>query len=134
MYKRHHSEALTRALDDLRREWGFPLSFGLRQIVQRWERFVRNVEAGYAGGLDDYLQNLEIRDSLNTLLKRLPPEEREEVAALLSRWDERLRFSTRPTSLSLAPHVDEFDRFWWNRVPLKLTERLLEDLQKEGLV
>lgn len=134
MGKRYGSETLTRALDDLRREWGFPPSFGLQQFLERWERFVRNVEAGYEGGLDDYLQNLELREGLHSLLKRLPLQEREAIAALLSRWDERLRFSTRPTSLSLAPHVDEFDSFWWNRVPLKLTERLLEDLQKEGLV
>jgi hypothetical protein len=104
------------------------------QFIERWERFVRSVEAGYEGGLDDYLQNLEIRDSLSGLPKRLSPEEREEIAALLSRWDERLRFTTRPTSLPLAPSVDEPDSFWWSRVPLHLTGQLLEDLRNEGLI
>jgi hypothetical protein len=50
-----------------------------------------------------------------------PPEEREEIAALLSKWDERLRFSTRPTLLALAPRANEVDSFWWSRVPLRLT-------------
>src|SRR5918992_1201980 len=116
MNRRYSSEALTRALDDLRREWGFPPSLGLEQLLERWERFVSSVEIGYEGALDDYLQNLEIRDSLNSLLKRLPPEEREEIASFLSRWDERLRFTTRPTSHPLAPSVGGPDSFWWSRV------------------
>jgi hypothetical protein len=95
---------------------------------------VRSVEVGYEGALDDYLQNLEIRDSLNALLRLLPPEEREEISALLSRWDERLRFSTRPTPLPLASRKDEVDGFWWSRVPLQLTGQLLEDLRKESLI
>ena len=134
MSEYYGSEALNHALDELRREWGFPPSFGLRQFLERWERFVQSVEVGYEGSLDDYIQNLEIRDSLNTLLRRLPAEERQEIASLLSKWDERLRFTTRPTSFPLAPRGEEVDSFWWSRVPLQLTGQLLENLRKEGYV
>ena len=128
------SETLAHALNGLRHEWGLPPSFGLKQFLERWEGFVKSVEKGYDGSLDEYMQSLAIRDSLTELLQKVLPEEREWIAGFLQQWDERLRFTTRPSPRPLAPPLGSIEGFWWSRLPLQLTGQLLEDLQKEGVI
>jgi hypothetical protein len=129
------SPALERAIEELRQEWGLPKAWDLDAFVDRWRDFVQEVERGFDGSLDDYLQNLELRDSLSKALKKISVEEADEIGQrLLHPYDERLRFATRPTEQPLAPEVDGPDSYWWRRIPIVLHTRLFEDLKRDQIL
>jgi hypothetical protein len=91
-------------------------------LVERWRKFVEEVERGYKSGLEDYRKELDIRgilamleldDSVQDLDQRL-------AATLISR-DQRVWESSAA------------DPFWDFGYPRDAGNQLMEDLRKEGL-
>jgi hypothetical protein len=133
LHKRE-SRALSSAVKELQQEWGFHRSYGLNQLLERWGHFVKRIESGYEGSIDEYTLELELRDSLERLVTRLPQDDADSVRSDLRAWDERLRFATRPAKRPLLPEGERPLHFWWGRIPLKLVGQLASDLREDDLV
>jgi hypothetical protein len=87
-------------------------------LIEGWRRFVEQVETGYALGLDDYRNDLDIR----TLIEAagLSDEVAEE--------DRRLRGLLAHTDTAIWSS-DVKDAFWVRGYPANASGELLEDLE-----
>lgn len=129
MIKRKLSEeerlALERAAAAERSEWGLPPSYTFARFLERWITFVTQVESGvYADHVAEYSTELEVRDSLSSMVATLPNPLRGEIELLLDAWDSRFRFATRETARPILPTEDGAG-FWWYRLPKLLHGELL---------
>ncbi len=87
----------------------------------RWIRFVREVERGYRLLIDNYKDDLGVRDTIEEVLLVLDDRDRGWLRGLIEPADAAFVAATRPDSERL---VDRNDRhrgtWWWHRVPNKL--------------
>jgi len=107
------------------RENGYPehvVRAGRAGLIERWRRFVDEVESGYKLGLEDYRNDLDTRGILRMLGLdgEVQDLDRRFEAALTAR-DKRV-WETGPG-----------DPFWDFGYPRSARGPLLEDLKKEGL-
>jgi hypothetical protein len=98
------------------------VSDGSEGLLAGWRRFVTQVEQGYPLGLDDYRNDLDVRELISAtgLDSRVTGE------------DERLRKALVP---GLRPiwESDVSDAFWVLGYPRNASGELLADLRAEGL-
>lgn len=125
--------ALTNAVRDLQGEWGFAESFGLRELLGRWAKFVEEIEEGYKLSLADYTNDLALRDSIEKLKSVLPNRLRGEIDQLLEPWDHRFQFATRQTRVPLLSGDASAGPWWW-RIPKVLQGELLENALSEDII
>jgi hypothetical protein len=91
-------------------------------LIAGWRRFVAQVEQGYPLGLDEYRNDLDLRELIAAAgLDR-------DVAA----EDERLRGALVPNGRPVW-ETDVPDAFWVRGYPRNASGELLADLQAEGL-
>lgn len=107
------------------RENGYPehiVRAGRAGLIERWRKFVEEVERGYKFGLEDYRNDLDLRGIIAMLGLD------EEVKDLDHRFEAMLTDrDTRVWESSAA------DPFWDFGYPKNAGLRLLEDLSNEGL-
>lgn len=115
-------------LAGLRADWGYGWQ-RLDELVERWSRFVSEVERGYELSLHDYTLELELRDTLEETVAVLPARLAAALADLLTSSDQRLRFATQPNARALAPGIQEGSRWWWFAIPRQVTALFLEELE-----
>jgi len=113
-------------LIDYLRENGYPeavVRAGPEGLIQRWRKFVEEVEHGYKSGLEDYRKELDIRGILAMLEldDNLRDLDRQFEATLIAR-DKRVWESSAA------------DPFWDFGYPGNASKVFLEDIRKEGLV
>ena len=109
------------------RENGYPghvVRAGRAGLVERWRKFVEQVERGYRLGIEDYRNDLDIRGIL-----RLAEAEDAEVRAL----DARLETLLTDTSVRVWESVPG-DPFWDFGYPRNAGGDLLDDLRGEKLL
>jgi hypothetical protein len=107
------------------RENGYPehvVRAGRAGLIERWRKFVEEVEHGYKQGLEDYRNDLDLRGILAML--GLDDEVREldrRFEAILTDREKRVWESSAANP------------FWDFGYPRNIHGRLLEDLKNEGL-
>ena len=91
---------------------------GAAGLMAGWRRFVGQVEAGYAFGLDDYRNDLDLRGLI-------------EAAGLAGEVaDEDRRFRADLTRTDVAVWESDLpNAFWVNGYPANASGELLEDLK-----
>lgn len=88
-------------------------------LVERWERFAGEVERGYRAGLDDWLNDVDVRDILDTALAAAIEDERRAVRRRVRLADERVRRQLVPAGRCLwgaanaAKHGWNAGHQWW---------------------
>jgi len=106
------------------RENGYPehvVRAGRRGLIERWRKFVEEVESGYKLGLEDYRNDLDIRGILRMLgLDGEVQELDRRLEMALTDRDKRV-WETGPGN-----------PFWDFGYPRSIRGPLLEDLKKEG--
>jgi hypothetical protein len=112
-------------LIDYLRENGFPeavVRSGPAALIERWRKFVEEVERGYKSGLEDYRRELDVRGILAMLEmgERVKDLDRRLEATLIAR-DQRVWESSAA------------DPFWDFGYPQNACSRFMEDIRKEGL-
>jgi hypothetical protein len=107
------------------RENGYPehvVRAGRAGLIERWGKFVAEVERGYRFGLEDYRNDLDLRGIIAMLGLD------SEVAALDRRFEPLLTArDVRVWESSAA------DPFWDFGYPHNAGQELLQDLKNEGL-
>jgi hypothetical protein len=96
---------------------------GRAGLIERWKRFVDEVESGYEFGLEDYRNDLDIRGVI-----RLVGAENEIADA-----DERFRAMLTATDRRVW-ESGEGELFWDFGYPRNASRELLADLRSEGIV
>jgi hypothetical protein len=95
---------------------------GAQGLVDRWRNFVAQVEKGYPLGLEDYRNDLDIRNLIAfTGIDR-------DVANEDSRFRKLLMHTRKAVWASDTPHA-----FWVCGYPKNAGGALLTDLRREGL-
>ncbi|MGH9665057.1 MAG: hypothetical protein ACRD9L_11590 [Bryobacteraceae bacterium] len=96
---------------------------GWEGLIERWEKFVAEVERGYPFGLEDYRNDLDLRG----IIALIGFDDR--VRALDERFKKLLTVRDQRIWESTAG-----DPFWDFGYPNNAGEALLEDLRAEGLL
>ena len=113
---------------------------GLVGLANKWEVIVGSIEEGYTFGLDDYLNDMDLRDTIFAALAVAMPDERASIDARIDALDARLRAATLPSPCLWGEDVEEDDgldpgREWWYYVrPAKLNDELADELGAWGLL
>lgn len=98
---------------------GSVIEGGLAGLVARWERFAADVEAGYELGLDDWLNDVDVRDILDAALAVASDDERRALRRRVRLADERVRGFLSPAGRCLwgaknaTRHGWNAGRHWW---------------------
>lgn len=107
------------------RENGYPehiVRAGRAGLIDRWRKFVEEVDRGYKLGLEDYRNDLDLRGIIAMLGLD------EEVRDLDKRFEALLTARDRRVWESAAANP-----FWDFGYPKNASGRLLEDLKNEGI-
>jgi len=131
---RAEREALISVFERIREEWGFATSFKPSRLLEKWKRFVLEVEAGYRLSIHDYVHDLYMRDLLEEVKEAVPPRLREEIDVVLRPWDELFLLVTQPSINPIDTEVEEGARDWWFRIPCRSGPELQRYLLEMGLL
>jgi hypothetical protein len=112
------------------------LGGGLTGLVERWTNIVDEIARGYQLTLDDYLNDMDVRDIIAGALTVADPQEREEIASALAHADRKLREVTKaspslleyPTDVPKPTSPPNLDRWWYARRPKNAGAALTRDL------
>ena len=108
------------------RENGYPehvVRAGRAGLIDRWAKFVADVERGYRFGLEDYRNDLDLRGIIAMLGLDA------EVSDLDRRFESLLTHREKRVWESSAA-----DPFWDFGYPSNAGPQLLEDIKEEGLI
>jgi len=113
---------------------------GLAGLAERWAMIVAAVEAGYAFGLDDLLNDMDLRELIAGALEVAPAAEEGAHRPAIVALDARLRAVSVPTRCLWGDDVEEDDglapeRNWWYYLrPAQLNDDLAAELAAWGLL
>ena len=109
---------------------------GLGGLLEDWEKMAASIDQGYELGLDDYLNDLDIRQLLEEALKVVPEGERQKIQGRLEKADARMRSLTKPAPKCLwgekVAREQGWSReknWWYFARPLKADQELLEEIE-----
>ncbi len=108
------------------RDNGYPehiVRAGRAGLIERWGKFVEQVERGYKLGLEDYRNDLDLRGIIAMLSLD------DEVCDLDQRFEAMLIDREKRVWESSAANP-----FWDFGYPKKAGQQLMEDLNNEGLI
>lgn len=114
-------------------------SKGLRGIIAQWDAIARTA-ARYDLTLDDWLNDVDLRDIIAGALGVAPEHELHSTRDALDRADEAFRTATVETNRSLwgdtvgtADKHDPQQQWWYFRRPAHPGEIMREELTKAGI-
>lgn len=94
---------------------------GLTGLVERWTKIVDEISRGYQLTLDDYLNDMDLRDIIAGALAVADQSERDAIHQALETADRTLRSVTMPSSILRSaanpPNPENPDRWWYSRLP-----------------
>ena len=107
---------------------------GLDGLVTSWERLGAQVEAGYPLTIDDYLNDLDVRQIIEVVLSTMPTSD----GRLLDRLraaDNRMRAATVPAGRCVwgdgdSPSLTERRNWWYFLIPRNPGQHLAADLAR----
>jgi hypothetical protein len=101
----------------------------LNEAVGRWEQLVASVEDGYSMTVDDYTNDLAVREWLERVLAMLTPGMQASLARRLAPLDDRFLLATVEPKHRMPGAGSE----WWYRLPKVLVAELAEDAERYDL-
>ena len=113
---------------------------GLTGLVDLWERIVGLVGNSFALTLDDYLNDMDVRDLIEAALGAAAAQTIAPVEGRLAALDARLVGLTAPCECLWGDDIadeeglDSAIEWWYFRRPLDMGPELRDDLEKWGLV
>jgi hypothetical protein len=110
-------------------ERGWRKVFTVNEQVDAWRAVVESVVDGYRLTIDDYTNDLSVREWLEQVQPLLTARARDSLASRLVPLDERFRAATTVT----PRHLPGGGTGWWYRLPNHLTGELADDVARMGL-
>jgi len=115
---------------------GIPRPSSFEGYLQSWSGVVCRVEQGYKLTIDDYTNDLYVRDIIESVLLGVPATLHKKVFPEVEVLDRRFIAATRGVSRPLLEPDPQTDRlgYWWFRIPKQLNERLERSLKTWGIL
>ncbi len=113
---------------------------GLSGLLEHWATIVAAVERGRDASLDEWLNDMDLRDILAGALAAAGPRERRAAAIRLDDADERFHGITEPCPCLWGDEIAQTNRWrpewqwWYFRRPTVPGPTLREDLLVSGLL
>ena len=92
-------------------------SFTLSQLVDKWSRFVSDLERGYFFTIYDYQNDLSTREILQEIIEMVPESIQKKIIRELLPIDERFKHLTLEIPY---PILGSYQGWWWYRIPRKI--------------
>lgn|SRR5215212_1485098 len=124
--------AIDAALVPLSEQAKFPLS--LDRLLQRWYKFVAQIEQGYTDSIYEYMNDLSSRDVIEKVLSGVSEPLRSKLVTLVQPGDERFEQATREIDRALSGRKDIETHPWWFRIPKRVGGELDNDLRVRGVL
>ena len=100
----------------------------LPYLLKKWDCFVTRIEEGYRLTIDDYTNDLSIRDLLQEILEVIPNNT--ELKKWIGELDGRFIGGTKKVEFPLLPLMNRPKvGWWWFRIPLHPGDELKKDLE-----
>ncbi len=135
---RHAREAVARYFEERGVSDGVR-SKGLRGIIADWDAIAHSA-AEYDLTLDDWMNDLDLRDIIAGAMLVAPEHERHELRHVLDRADRAFRAATRESVQSpsasaegLAHRHDPVTQWWYFRYPANPGETMRADIAAAGV-
>ena len=106
---------------------------GLRGIVAKWHAIASRAER-YDLTLDDWLNDLDLRDIVAGAMSVAPEHERQAVESILARADDHFRRATVESPRPLVAGADRSAQWWYLRHPAQPGGGMRDDLIAAGLL
>lgn len=90
------SQSLTRALEALREEWGFPSSYGLPELLKGWVKTVASLRRGYPLPRTSFEHDVDLRDELDRIVASVPERLGAQIQSFLAPLDAAFHHRTAP--------------------------------------
>lgn len=119
-------ESIERAADELQRR-GWAKRYSLNEAIDEWSSFVDMVEIGYTMTIDNYTNDVSVRQWLDEARPFLTPGIVRSMDARMGGIDVRFLAATEPISRHLS---DSLTGWWGHRVPEVLVDGLAEDVTR----
>ncbi len=110
---------------------------GFPGLITRWTEIVNQIETGYGASLDEYINDMDLRDLVSTA-SQLGGVSGTELEAL-HLVDARYLEETEACPCIWGPDVEAEDGlssedWWYYRRPRELTDTLRDEMERWGLV
>jgi hypothetical protein len=112
---------------------------GLPGLVEDWERIAGEMADGYTLGLDDYLNDLDVRQLIEEAMEHAGDAGRRAVAKRLAAADAQVRAVVRTVDeclwgdrVAAASGWSPESNWWYFSLPRRPGRRLREDLEEES--
>ncbi|MGH9420030.1 MAG: hypothetical protein ACRD3J_08660 [Thermoanaerobaculia bacterium] len=111
---------------------------GLEGAIDRWDALARSAR-DYDFTLDDWLNDMDLRDIIEGAMQAAGQSERESVAKSLAKADERMKKATVQTGSiwgkanAASENYDPLKSWWYFRRPKHPGEDMQSDLVAAGL-
>jgi hypothetical protein len=103
----------------------FAFTITLDYYLGRLSRIIANVEKGYPLSIDDYTNDLCVRDIFQEILDVCPNNA--DLLEWINSWDERFDKATKLVNNALLPTLDGSEPgWWWFRLPINQGNQLKE--------
>lgn len=118
----------------------FVVKEGLSGLVDRWDKTTASIERGYDGMLDEYLNDMDLRDILEDALDVVALPDDSPLRRRIASADARVKRSTVSCGPIWGRDVAESEAMdpalqWWYFVrPAKPNDDLRMELEGEGLL
>jgi hypothetical protein len=107
-------------------------------MLAEWEKTVEETEMGYPYGLDDFTNDLTVREQLQRVLDAAPDEALPRIRSILVGLDHRFRLATvelrHPIFAADIALAEPEKHFYYFRVPHTASDEIIEDLTRRKLI
>lgn len=107
----------------------------LLYFINEWLLRVEQFEKGYTLTIDDYTNEITVRDILEELINEVPENLKLKVVDIIIPIDEKFKEITNAVKNPLMLGLKgENPPWWWYRIPKKLVGELKEDVESLKIV
>jgi len=111
---------------------GIPL---LPYFLNEWLLRTNNFEKGYTLTIDDYTNEITVRDIIASLVNEIPESLKLKINDIINPIDEKFKEVTNIVKEPLLPGLEGEDpAWWWYRLPKKLVGELKEDVESKKII
>ena len=129
LFSKNEYSELDKVLREISKEFGTQFSFN--SLVNSWKTFVFRCESGYSDCIDEYLNDISVREILYFIRKRVGVNLSNKINKILDPLDSSFLSVTNPIKdplINLPEGQEEIHNLLYFRVPKKLIGDLKEDI------
>ncbi len=116
---------------------GFNQPKTVEGLLKDWVDFVIQCKNGYDDCIEDYTNDLSVRELLQDIIEGVGPKLAKKLESYIGEWDRKFEKATRPISKplwSISTPPKPIETMLYLRIPKKLCGDLKEDLRIQEII